>query len=234
MQLPTFHILTQEDREKYGQLYGGIKKPVEFRTIKRVYQTPFIYDNVEFYKNYEFDLDRGLEFCAKEGYITITEDKPIVAVTIVGSGCTQGGYNVVEWWDEGESIDAMKNQLVKRQCVEGLKGMHPSIWIEMLRNGPIAQGNLHDGRPINQYTVSDGAYQDNTDMIRHNTDNFLRSFQISLYENTTYFRVGRANEYPHKITIRGGSMGVEDPGTEVERYPADYSFRLIEVTVMDV
>lgn len=234
MELPVLNITSQEDREKYGSQFGGIKKAKQFRTVRHVYETPFVYENVELGNFSEFDLDKGPEFYANKGYITIRETKPIIAVTVVGSGCTAGGYNIVEWWDEGESLDAMKNQLVKRQCVENLNGMHPSIWMEILRNGPIAQGNLCDGRPISQSTVSDGAYRDNTDMLRHYTDNFLRSYQASLYENTTYFRVGKANEYPRKTTLRCGARGVEDPGTEVERYPADYAIRLIEVTVADI
>ena len=234
MQLPTFNIRSREERERYGSQYGGIKKAKEFRTVRRVYETPFIYENVELGYFSEFDLDKGPEFYANKGYITITEDRPIVAVTVVGSGCMRGGYNVVEWWGEGESIDTMQNQLVKRQCAEHLNGMHPSIWIEILRNGPIAQGKLQSGKEINQFNVSDGAYNDNTDMIKHNTDNFLRSFEMSLYENTAHFRIGREDGVSNKVTIRCGCRGIEDPGTDIERYPADYAIRLVELTVVDV
>jgi hypothetical protein len=229
MQLPYYKSFTKEQMEQFGPP----KKAKEFKTFTRVYETPFVYENLEVCGFYEIDPTKGIEFKADEGYITVVEDKPIVAVTVVGSGCTRGGYNAVEWWDEGESIDEMKDQLVKRQLVEHLNGMHPSVWIEILRNAPWTRG-LFEGKPITQPNISDGAYKDNINMIKHNTFNYYMPFEISLYENTAYFRVGTKDNYPKKVTIRSGCKGTEDPGTEIERYPADYAIRLVEVTLMDV
>lgn len=37
---------------------------------------------------YEIDPAKGSEFKADEGFLTIQEETPILAVTVVGSGCT--------------------------------------------------------------------------------------------------------------------------------------------------
>lgn len=227
MNLPLYDSFTQEQLKQYGPA----KKPLVFHTINHVYETPFVYENLEVNGFYEIDPTKGIEFKADEGSIKIVEELPIVAVTVVGSGCTRGGYNMVEWWDEGEGVDEMKDQLVKRQRVEHLNGMHPSVWIEILRNAPWTHG-LYQGKPITIPNISEGAYKDNVDMIKHNTANYYEPFEISLYENTAHFRVGTKNRYPRQVTVRSGCKGIEDPGTDIERYPADYAIRLIDVTLM--
>lgn len=230
MQLPYYEDFTEEHLKKLG----SPKKAEEFRTFNHIYETPFVYENLEVCNFYEIDPTKGIEFKANDGFITIIEEKPIVAVTIVGSGCTRGGYNMVEWWGEGEGIDKMtNNQLVKRQRIDHLNGIHPSVWIEIMRKAPWTRG-LWEGKPINQPNISDGAYSDDVSMIRHNTFDYYEPFDISLYENTTYFRVGKKDNYPYKVTIRSGCKGTEDPGTDIERYPADYAIRLLEITLMDV
>ena len=229
MEIPLFKTFTKEQLEKHGPQ----KKALEYKTFKRVYETPFVYENLEVGNFYEIGTDKGIEFKADDGYITITEDKPIAAVTVVGSGCTRGGYNIVEWWDEDESIDEMKDQLVKRQRVENLNGMHPSVWIEIFRNAACVQG-LWQGKPITQPNISEGAYKDDVGMMKHNSFNYYEPFEISLYENTAYFSIGTAGKRPGKVTVRAGCKGTEDPGTDIERYPADYAIRLVEVTLIDV
>lgn len=237
MVLPTYNAITQEEKEKLGKEHYGIKKALEFRTFKRVYETPFIYENVEMGNVSEIDVCKGNEFYADKGFLTITEDKPIVSVTVVGSGCTRGGYNIVEWWEEGESIDDMHHlQLVKRQYQGNLNGMHPSVWIEIMRKAAWTN-NLFEGKPINQPNISDGVYADNVEMMKYQTNGFINPFEVSLYENTAHFRIGTAGTVvpmPKKVTIRCGCKGIEDPGTDIERYPADYAIRLVEVEVMDV
>ena len=230
MQIPLRKTFTKEQLKKHGPS----QKAEEFRTINHVYETPFVYDNLKVCNFYGNPGSKGLEFKADDGFITITEEKPILAITVVGSGCTRGGYNMVEWWEEGEGIDEMKDQLVKRQRIEHLNGMHPSVWINMLRDSPGFQKRLYMGKPMNQANISDNAYTDNINMIKHNTFNYYEPYEISLYENTAYFRIGRKDHYTHKVTIRSGCKGVEDPGTDIERYPADYCIRLIEVTLMDI
>ena len=85
------------------------------------------------------------------------------------------------------------------------------------------------------------------------TNGYYRPGSImgGLYENTAYFRIGDVNVFSeeddkepgkvfreivdqydvHKIVIRGGALDYEDPGSNRERYPADYGFRLIDVVV---
>lgn len=227
---PLYDTFTEEQLK----LYGPQKKAFEYKTIRRVYETPFVYENVKLFGFSEIDTAKGIEFYSDEGTITIKEDKPIVAVTVVGSGCTRGGYNMVEWWGEGEGIDKMTNdQLVKRQRVENLNGMHPSVWIEIMRKTLWTRGTW-EGKPINQPNISEGAYKDNIDMIKHNTFNYYEPFETSLYENTACFRIGTKDKYPQKVVIRSGCKGIEDPCTDIERYPADYAIRLVETTILDI
>ena len=77
------------------------------------------------------------------------------------------------------------------------------------------------------------------------------SIMGGLYENTAYFRIGDVNVFSeednkekgkvfreivsqynvHKIVLRAGALDYEDPGSDRERYPADYAYRLIDVVV---
>lgn len=228
MNLPLYKTFT----EKQLKQFGPPKKAMGVRTINRAYETPFIYKNLDVRGFYEIDPAKGNEFKADEGYITITEEKPIIAVTIVGSGCTRGGYNMVEWWGEDENIDEMKDQLVKRQRKDNLHGMHPQVYTEIMRNTPWTRG-LWEGKPINQPNISGGVYKDDIDMIKYHSSNFYEPFDIMLYENTAYFRIGTQNHYPKKITIFSGAKGIEEPGTANGRYPGEYAIRLVEVTVID-
>jgi len=228
MQLPLFKTFTEEQRQKFGPP----RQAAVFRTISRVYESPFVYDNVQVGDFYEIDPTKGIELKADDGYIAITEDLPIVAVTVVGSGCTRYGYNMVEWWEDGEGIDEMQDQLVKRQRVENLNGMHPQVYTEILRNAPWTRG-LYEGKPINQPNISGGAYKDDIDMIKYHSKNFYEPFDISLYENTAYFRIGTKDKYPHRIVVRSGCKDVEEPGTVNARYPAEYAVRLIELTLLE-
>ena len=60
------------------------------------------------------------------------------------------------------------------------------------------------------------------------------SVMSGLYENTAYFRIGdtsRPENTATKVVIRGGGLDYEDPGRKIARYPADYTFRLIDLVV---
>jgi hypothetical protein len=221
MDLPLYKGFTEEQLKGFGPP----KKAEEFTTRRRVYETPFVYENLDVGDFYEIDPTKGIEFKADTGFITITEDRPIVAVTIVGSGCTRAGYNIVEWWNEGECVEHMNDQLVKRQRVDNLNGIHPSVWIEILRKAPWATELTYPG-------ITGGEVKDALDIMSRLTYNFHENLEMSLYENTAYFRVGTKGYYPKKVTIRCGCKGTEDSGTSIERYPADYAVRLVETTVL--
>ena len=81
-------ILYKEPTEAMVRDVGtitNVTKAKEFRTSRRVYQTPFFnYENVEIGDFYEIDPAKGIEFKADTGFIKITEEKPIVAVSVVG------------------------------------------------------------------------------------------------------------------------------------------------------
>ena len=192
-----------------------------FSTERRVYTTPFMYENVEAGDFYEIDPTKGIEFKADTGFLTIREDEPIVGVTVVGSGCTPKGYVICEWWDEGESIDTMKDQLVKRQRVDNLNGIHPSIWLQLLQGvfPGLKFKDVAPGEPVNGAVAC----------LKALSDNYYGGMYMGFYENTAYFRVGPPE--PRQVTIRCGCKDTEDPGTSIARYPADYAIRVVEVTV---
>jgi len=223
-------ILYKEPTEQMIKDVGTITTKTqakEFRTVRRVYETPFFnYENVEIGDFYEIDPTKGIEFKADTGFISIIEKKPIVAVSVVGSGCTRGGYNIVEWWGEGENVQEMKDQLVKRQRIDNLHGVHPSVWIEILRKAPWA-------KDLTYPQITDGEVKDLNDILNRLTCGYYGDLEMGLWENTAYFRIGTADSYPNHITIRCGCKGTEDPGTSIERYPADYAIRLVEVHVME-
>ena len=220
MELPLFEDFTEEHYKRYG---SKSKKCEVLETERHVYETPFMYPNLDVGGFHEINSDKGIEFKANDGYITIKEEMPIMGVTVVGSGCTAGGYNICEWWDEGETMDNIKTQLVKRLRVDNLNGMHPSIW-SLLMMG-LSRGQTFD-------LVSEGDITGVVDALKKLSNGYYGGMEMGFYENSVDFRVGRVGSYPNKVTIRSGCKGTEDPGTNIERYPADYAIRLVETTVI--
>lgn len=217
VELPLYKDFTPEQIKQFGPM----RKREVFETERHVYSTPFMYDNVQAGDFYEIDPTKGIEFKADTGFLTIKEDKPILAVTVVGSGCTPKGYNICEWWNEGETIDNMTNQLVKRQRVDNLNGTHPSIWVQLLM-GTFPGLTYNDVMP--------GEMKGVVDCLKKLSDGYYDGLYMGFYENTAYFRVGPP--YPNKITVRCGCKIPEDPGTSLERYPGDYAIRVVETTVV--
>ena len=217
MPLPLFKAFTDDQRKQFG--------PQQTRDVlttrRHVYHTPFMYENVVVGNFYEIDPTKGIELKSMDGFITIEEESPISTVTVVGSGCVPGGFNVVEWWDEGETIDNMKNQLVKRQRVDHLDGTHPSIYSQLMMGTFPGLTFKH---------VTNGDLRDAADALKKLTDGYYGGYYMGFYENTAPFRVGPP--YPKKITVRAGTKLMEDAGTSLARYPGDYAVRLVETTVM--
>jgi len=178
--------------------------------------------------------EKGVEIFAERGTISINEDRPIVAVTVVGSGCSSPGYNIVEWWADGEGLRNPQGQLIKRQRVDNLKGQHPA-WHQLALSQKRKFKSLEEANEFLE------RLQNTTYAM---TSNFTvpGSLMSGLYENTAYFRIGDAVYFDkatkslkqvdcHKVVIRAGSLDYEDPGTQRARYPAEYAIRLIDVTV---
>ncbi len=216
MELTLYRGFTEEQIKTYGPMGNH---HVISETERHVYTTPFMYQNVEVGDFYEIDPTKGIEFKADDGIIR--EDNPIIAVTVVGSGCTPKGYNICEWWDEGESIDTLKDQLVKRQRIDDLNGTHPSIWSQLIL-GTFPGLKFDD--------VAPGEMLGAVDCLKKLSDGYYGGFYMGFYENTAYFRIGPP--YPHKVTIRCGCKVPEDVGTSIESYPGDYAIRLVEILVM--
>jgi len=204
-----------------------------------VYRAPFNYKNVKMDFWLEYD-DKGVEVLPS-GSITIVEEKPIVSVTIVGSGCSTPNYNLVEWWAEGEDLSNNPGQLVKRSYTDNLKGQH-AAWLQQL----FTRDRLKQ-KKVKTVEEADEMMAKMRRVIYGMTNGFYRPGSImgGLYENTAYFRIGDVNIFSegrqqgpgklyrevvdtydvHKIVIRGGALDYEDPGSNRERYPADYGFR---------
>ena len=99
---------------------GEMRQPEVYQTEHHVYSTPFHYENVQLRHWSEGAGAKGPEFLADLGSITIVEKQPIVEVIVVGSGCSGNNYNMIEWWNDGETLRNSDGQLVKRQRVDNL------------------------------------------------------------------------------------------------------------------
>ena len=130
-----------------------------------------------------------------------------------------------------EKVVKIKKQLIKRQRIDNLKGQH-NAWVQgALTQEPPQFKSVEEAvdhiKRIQKfvYEMTSGYYVPG-------------SLMCGLYENTAYFRFGdtsRPEHTPYKVVIRGGGLDYEDPGTMYSptrgRYPADYTFRLIDVVV---
>ena len=136
MSLPLFEEFTEGQRKQFGP-----QQTREVLTTRgHAYHSPFMFENVSVGNFYEIDPTKGVELKSLDGFITIEEDHPISAVTVVGSGCVPQGFNVVEWWDEGDSIDNMKNQLVKPAV--GQPQRHPPEYLFAIDDGDVSRADL--------------------------------------------------------------------------------------------
>lgn len=89
----------------------------------------------------------GLELERGRGYIRITEDRPIIAASVLGSGCASPSYVICEYPQPGESFEephrcekfvGYNMQNLRRQRVDGLRGLHPSPLVRALGQDIIA------------------------------------------------------------------------------------------------
>jgi hypothetical protein len=210
-----------QDDEKLGSL-ASLQEVEVFETEHHLYKAPSHYKNVRIDHWFDDFGDKGIEIAANIGSITIREEKPIVSVTVVGSGCASPGYNIVEWWADGENLSTIRGQLIKRQRIDNLKGQH-NAWIQRAFSTKkqfktVEEANEFVARMQSRvYAMSSGYYMPG-------------SLMGGLYENTAYFRIGDAT-HCHRVVVRAGSTDYEEPGTERERYPGDYVVRLIDVVV---
>ncbi len=213
--------------EKYTKehidLYGPFKEYEVIETERHAYLTPFMYNNVEIGNYYAIGPEgsKGTEFKADDGFITIQEEKPIVAVTVVGSGCVPKGYNILEWEDDEEKEDILKAHFPKRQRIDNLNGIHAGwlqkVIIQTLRGD--SEHRAFDPKAAMYY-------------MQNLSKDYYKDCDMGIYENTAYFRVGPP--YPNKVTVRSGCDDVEDRGSwgPDARYPGDYAIRVVETLVI--
>ena len=151
-------------------------------------------------------------------------------MTVVGSGCSWCYYSVVEWWGPGDKVEVPTTramQLIKRQRIDKLNGQRDA-WVQSALAGLVP-----DFGSVEQAKEWIGKIHK---WVRNMTSGYYMpgSLMTGLYENTAHFRIGdtsRPEHSPHRVVIRGGGLDYEDPGTGIARYPADYTFRLVDVTV---
>jgi hypothetical protein len=219
---------------------GPVRQVEVYETEHHLYKVPFHYKNVTLDNWLEYS-DKGMEMLADVGTITIVEEKPIVSLTIVGSGCCSPNYNIVEWWGPDENISRTHGQLVKRSRIDNLKGMH-NAWLQQA---------LSKKQKFDSVEEANKYLQTIREVVYAMTSNYYRpgSIMAGLYENTAYFRIGDVDSFEqvvqpgpntikvvghydvHKVVIRCGGMDYENPGCAHERYPADYAVRLIDIVV---
>lgn len=94
--------LTEEEREIHKLRADGTRQTrVAFRTVTYEYTAPFQYPNVEVElgregTGVEFNMDGAEIDIYPYGAITIEEKEPIVAVTVIGSGCSYHAHVILE------------------------------------------------------------------------------------------------------------------------------------------
>jgi hypothetical protein len=160
---------------------GPIQEVEVFETEHHLYRSPFHYKNVVIDNWVEFS-EKGVEIEAERGSITVREQQPIVSVTVVGTGCETPGYNIVEWWSDGEDPTEPQGQLMKRQRVNDLRGQHP----QQLHTMFLKKQHFKTLEEANEFvdTMQRAVYA--------KSFNFTvpGSIMGGLYENTAYFRLG--------------------------------------------
>lgn len=221
--LPVYHPPQDDER------LGDMREVEVFETEHHVYTCPFRYENVTVDGWCEFS-QKGIEILADRGSITIEEVNPIVSVAVVGSGCSGRNYNIVEWWGRGERLrseKAMHTQLIKRQRIDNLNGQHPAF-IQRVLTTEVPEFKTVEEAKDHIRAIHEWVYNMTSGCTMPG------SLMSGLYENTAYFRIGDSSQpelAARKVVIRGGGLDYEDPGREIARYPADYTFRLIDVVV---
>ncbi|MBM4030093.1 MAG: hypothetical protein FJ280_32540 [Planctomycetes bacterium] len=116
-----------EKEKELGQLAANKTPQVRevWRTKTYVYWAPFNYANVKVElgrpdTGCEFNPDGAELDIYPYGSITIEEDEPIVAVTVIGSGCSTNGFVVLE----AEPLEWKYPRTAVRMRQDNLWGMH--------------------------------------------------------------------------------------------------------------
>ncbi len=210
---------------------GPIRSPVSYEVEHHAYQAPFDYPNASI-ENQAGESRYGVHLLADAGRITIEEQRPIVAVAVVGSGSAPGGYVILDWSGPGQAVWDFERaeedrQLIRRVMVEGLDGQYPSPFHEDLmethRFSTVDEANAFVARMRERAARA--------------TDDFADFDALTggIYENTAHARIGdssRPELVPRRIRISAGCLGgPTNRNAGDERFPGDYAVRLIDVAV---
>jgi hypothetical protein len=109
--------------------------------------------------------------------------------------------------------------LVKRQRIDNLNGIHPSIFMQLMMNT----------FPGLTYRDVDIVLMNYLECLKAYSEGYYEPVHLGFYENTAHFRIGPP--YPNSVTIRSGCILPEVPGMKFQPR-ADYAIRLVDVTVL--
>jgi hypothetical protein len=172
--------------EDWWKPTGKLQEPTSGVLRVREYRSPFEYANVEVWNPEGVPglgpHPHGYEMARNEGTITVAEPEPIVAVSVIGSGCIAPGYIICEYLREGETTaeadstgpwQGFNIQNMRRQRIGDLPRYHPC--------------KLMRGRDFEEIAAG------------YRPQSALNELLIG--ENTAYFEI----EPTTKVVIRGGS-----------------------------
>ncbi len=208
------------------------KKELKLRTFE--YELPFNYENVVVDRIWQGGETHGMEMnpvntLSTSGdkhlpgdAITITEDKPIVRVEVIGSACTPPGYIMlqaepVEGW---RRPDEVREVMPTRFRIDNLWGMHlrGDQWTRM------KGGNLEPWAGKENYPER---LPEPFDSLGYAIKTIYREVPLAGMSCAVF-----AIPPSKRVSIMGGSTPL---GWRDDNFPDDvqYSFRTIRVTVVD-
>ena len=200
------------------------------------YEMPFNYRNIEVNRRYY----RGTEYHGVEmnpvnsiaqdrdhfssDTITISEDRPIIRVAVIGSACTPPGYVQLEAEACGSFYrpQDIKSLMPLRFRINNLWGMHIRADNCFVIGKNLDIKRLEGGySEIPEAYCEDEPFLKNCSLKTHYRENPLSGMSSAIFEIPE----------SKKIIISGGS---EIPGWTSDNYPDDahFSFRIIRVTVL--
>jgi hypothetical protein len=179
-------MITNVYVEDWWKPTGKMQEPTSGIVKVREYRSPFEYANVKVWNPEGVPgvgpHPHGYEMARNEGMITITEPEPIIAVSVIGSGCIAPGYVICEYLLEGQSTEEADSmgpwrgynmQNIRMQRIGDLMRFHPCKLMRARDYQEIVQG-YEPRSPTNELLIG---------------------------ENTAYFEI----EPAHRVVLRGGS-----------------------------
>jgi len=216
----------------------GIMKRIELVNLRTYeYHLPFNYENIQVNRMYNEGETHGMELNPVNSYwpdterrppdnITISEDRPIVKVVVIGSACTPPGYVQIECEpvDGFRRDDEMIRVMPVRFRQNNLWGMHlrGDQWLTPTPGVKSSNDMEYDKIPEEMLRKAPGCLKDR--YMKADYSEFpLAGMSCAIFEVPM----------SKKVLITGGS---EISGWQDDNFPDDihYSFRIFRITVADL